>query len=152
MICQACGTEAPTKEVTFYQNIGLLIMRLSKTAEGAFCKRCIHKSFWEMTLITLVAGWWGMISFLVTPFFLLNNIGRYVMCLGMPPAPRNAVPPTLTLEAAERIGPHAQALFQRLGAGQDVQAILREYAGICGVTPAQVLLFIRAAAAQSRAQ
>ncbi|WP_410971682.1 hypothetical protein, partial [Salmonella sp. SAL4437] len=33
-------------------------------------------------------GWWGFISFFVTPLVLLNNIGRYLLCLGMAPPAR----------------------------------------------------------------
>jgi hypothetical protein len=82
--CQACGANAPTRYVAFYQNIGLLVLRLHKSVEGELCKACVHKYFWELTMITLVAGWWGLISFIITPFFLLNNIIRYIGCLGMP--------------------------------------------------------------------
>jgi hypothetical protein len=82
--CQSCGRHAPTRHVAFYQNIGLLIMRRSKSIEGDLCKACISKYFWEFTLITFLAGWWGVISFIVTPFFLINNLIRYLGCIGMP--------------------------------------------------------------------
>ena len=26
MFCQSCGIEAPTQQITFYQNIGILVM------------------------------------------------------------------------------------------------------------------------------
>jgi hypothetical protein len=73
--------------VTFHQNIGLLVMRFSKTLEGHFCKSCIHKSFWEFTVINLSLGWWGLISLFVTPYFILGNIVEYISVLGMPPVP-----------------------------------------------------------------
>jgi len=82
--CQCCGHVAPTRYVVFYQNIGLLIMRQGKKIEGHLCKACINKHFWEFTLITFLAGWWGVISFFLTPFFLINNVGRYLGCIGMP--------------------------------------------------------------------
>jgi hypothetical protein len=82
--CQNCGQRAPTRYVVFYQNIGLLILRLGKVMQGRLCKACIHKTFWEYTLITFFAGWWGLISFFLTPFFLINNVVRYLGCLGMP--------------------------------------------------------------------
>src|SRR5262249_52307306 len=106
MICQACGVEAPTKYVAFYQNIGALILRFSKSAQGELCKSCIQKYFWQFTLTNLVLGWWGVISFFVTPFFLLNNIVRYLLCLGMEPVPEGATPPRLTEEAGGQIKPH----------------------------------------------
>src|SRR5262245_38885810 len=107
MICQDCGIEAATKHVTFHQNIGALVVRFPKSIEGNLCKSCIHRHFWSMTGTTMFLGWWGTISFLVTPFFLLNNIGRYLFCLGMPAVEEGAKQPRLTDEAIERIQRHA---------------------------------------------
>jgi hypothetical protein len=84
MYCEACGRKAPTKYVAFYQNIGALILRFHKSMEGELCKPCINKYFWEFTLVNLTLGWWGIISFIITPFFIINNVVRYLGCLGMP--------------------------------------------------------------------
>ena len=84
-VCQSCGVEAPTKYVEFYQNIGALFMRFSKSIKGNLCKDCINQYFWSFTGITLVLGWWGMISFFVTPFILLNNIVEYLGTLRLAP-------------------------------------------------------------------
>jgi hypothetical protein len=87
-ICHACGVEAATKEVTFYRHIGLVIVGLTKYISRPLCKQCIHKYFWEYTLVTGVFGWWGIISVFVTPFVLLNNSLVYLSCLSMePPLP-----------------------------------------------------------------
>lgn len=75
----------PTKYVEFYQNIGILVMRFWRSIAGNLCKECIHKHFWSMTGVTLLFGWWGVISFIITPFILLNNIVRYTGALGLPP-------------------------------------------------------------------
>ena len=87
MICQHCGVEAPTKYVEFYQNIGALVLRFHKSISGELCKSCIHRTFWSYTGVNMFLGWWGTISFLVTPFFLLNNTFRYLTCLTLPPVP-----------------------------------------------------------------
>ena len=144
MICQACGVEAPTKYVSFHQNIGALVVRFSKSVEGRLCKRCIHQHFWSLTGTTFFLGWWGMISFLVTPFFLLNNVIRYTTCLGLPPAPEGAAPPVLTDEAVERIRPHAGRLFDGLNDGRKLEDVVNEIAELSGASPAQVVLFVRA--------
>jgi hypothetical protein len=81
--CQACGVEAETRHVAFYQNIGALVVRFSKTVEGDLCKSCIHGCFWSMTTVNLLLGWWGVISFILNPFLILNNVIRYLGCLGM---------------------------------------------------------------------
>jgi hypothetical protein len=88
MNCQACGINAETKYVELYQNVGVLVMRFGKSIKGELCRDCISKHFWEMTLITFFAGWWGMISFVLTPIFLINNIYRFIASrsLGSPTA------------------------------------------------------------------
>ena len=83
MYCEACGVEAETRYVAFYQNIGALVIRFSSTAAGHFCKPCIHRYFWSMTTVSSLLGWWGVISFILNPFLILNNVIRYVGCLAM---------------------------------------------------------------------
>jgi hypothetical protein len=144
MICQACGVEAPTKYVSFHQNIGALVVRFSKSVEGRLCKRCVHKYFWSLTGTTFFLGWWGTISFLVTPFFLLNNVARYATCLTMSAVPEGAEPPVLTDEAVERIRPHAQRLFDGLNDGRKLEDVANEIAELSGTSPAQVVLFVQA--------
>ena len=86
--CQDCGAKAPTKRVEFYRLIGAVVVFHFKAVGGHFCKSCVHRYFWDYTLVTLCLGWWGCLSFLMTPFILLHNIVRYAFCLGMPPVPR----------------------------------------------------------------
>lgn len=83
MDCQACGVGAETREVTFHQNVGVLIVRFTNTVSGHLCKSCIHRYFWSMTTVSLFFGWWGVISLLINPFILLLNVIRYLGCLGM---------------------------------------------------------------------
>jgi hypothetical protein len=144
MICQDCGVEATTKYVEFYQNIGLLVVRFPSSIRGSICKSCIHKHFWKMTVTTLFLGWWGMISLIFTPFYLLNNVGRYLFCLGMKPVPADAGPPILSDEAIERLTPFMDELFKRLNDGEELQAVTDSIAEEARVTPGQVVLFLRA--------
>ena len=150
MICQACGVEAPTKHVAFYQNIGALIMRFSKHFEGDLCKSCIHKYFWRFTLTNAFLGWWGMISFIVTPFFILNNVGRYVFCLGVRPVPPGATPPELTDEAIGKLQPLTGDIAERLNAGEDLNRVAEDIGARAGVTPGQVVHYIQALIEASR--
>src|SRR5687767_13497327 len=105
MICQSCGIEAPTKYSAYYRNIGALVMRFSNSVEGNLCKSCQHKFFWQYTLVNLTVGWWGVISLVVTPFFVLNNVYRYLTALGMEPVPPGAAAPQLTDDVIERLQP-----------------------------------------------
>jgi hypothetical protein len=82
-ICESCGMPIETKYIEIYQNIGLLIMRRFASVKGRFCKSCIEYYFWTMTGKTMLFGWWGVISFVLTPFLLLNNFLRYLSSLSM---------------------------------------------------------------------
>ncbi len=81
MTCQCCGVEAPTKYVEFYQSIGALFAFYPKQVQGNLCKSCIEKYFWRYTLISLTLGWWSVISFFVTPVFILCNLIHYLKTL-----------------------------------------------------------------------
>lgn len=84
MQCQACGARAPTKNVSFSQNIGVVLMRFHKSISGNLCRACIDSNFWSMTLTTLFLGWWGVISFFFTLFILPMNIITYLGALSLP--------------------------------------------------------------------
>jgi len=107
--CDECGAYATTKWVAFGQVIGMVIVFRIQTVRGNLCKSCIHEHFWEYTLVTLVFGWWGVMSFLMTPFVLLNNVIRYVLCLRMPPVPREQ---PASLAAAAKPSPATPAADQ----------------------------------------
>jgi hypothetical protein len=90
--CQTCGAAGPTARVEYHQNIGALVMRFHRSLKAEVCPKCASKHFWEMTLITLFAGWWGVISFFMTPFILLMNVIQYLgyrpqAALGVAPPP-----------------------------------------------------------------
>lgn len=151
MICQDCGVEAATKHVSFHQNIGAFIVHFPSSIKGRLCKSCIHKHFWKMTGTTFFLGWWGTISFCITPFFLLNNIGRYLFCVGMPPVLPDATAPRLTDDAVDRISPHTSELFSRINGGEEFETVVKLIAEKAEVTPGQIVLYIQAVIqAQSR--
>jgi hypothetical protein len=89
--CDSCGTLGPVGRVEFHQNIGALIVRFHKSVKGNVCPECAKKHFQELTLTTLVGGWWGIISFFMTPFILVNNVLQY---LSYKPAAPIGVPAT----------------------------------------------------------
>ena len=76
--CESCGKYGATKFVTLRQQIGALIVRFEKKVEGRLCKDCIAQYFWQFTPITALLGWWGVISFFVTPIYVITNIGTYI--------------------------------------------------------------------------
>ena len=152
MICQACGVEAPTRYSAYYQNIGALVMRFSQSMQGELCKSCQHKFFWRYTLVNLTVGWWGMISLIVTPFFVLNNVYRYLAALGMDPVPLGATVPELTEEAVQRMEPWTQSLVDRLNAGEPFENIAADIALRARVSPGQVARYVQALIAAQQSQ
>ena len=127
---------AVTKNVALYQNIGLLILRLAKTVEGSLCRRCIRTVFWEFTLITCFAGWWGLISFFYTPFILINNVVRFIGSRGLPePDPR--APNVFVVQR------FAEEIAVRLDRGEAVQDVAAVVAPRAGVRAQDVAAFIR---------
>jgi hypothetical protein len=78
MPCQSCGLESPTKDITLHQNIGMLMLRRSQTIKGSLCKPCIDSYFWRFTLVNATLGWWGLISLIMTPIFLVNNLFQFI--------------------------------------------------------------------------
>src|SRR3954452_1786392 len=96
MYCEKCGVEAPTRKVELHRNIGLLVMRMHQATKGDLCKPCIQKTFWNYTLVNATIGWWGIISFIVTPIFVVNNLVYNFLSLGIEPPAPGATPPELT--------------------------------------------------------
>jgi curved DNA-binding protein CbpA len=81
--CQVCGLVLPLKKVKLFQNIGMIFTRQSKFVDANLCKDCIDRYFARFTFVTLVLGWWGMISFFVTIGYLLNNSFVFIKTLSM---------------------------------------------------------------------
>ena len=156
MECQSCGERRPTRHVVFYQNIGMVIMRSSKTVDGELCKDCIHQVFWKFTLVTLVFGWWGMISLIVTPLFLINNIARFVGTIGMKPheiAPRAPDPSAeLTPHSRARLTSFVAEIQARIAAGESKEEVCGSVARRAGVSALQAELMADELAAGGRDQ
>ena len=75
--CQLCGNMRQTTLVKFQRNIGMVILRQTRTIQGYMCKSCVGKKFWEFTGLNHLLGPWGMISIIVTPIYLIMNIAAY---------------------------------------------------------------------------
>ncbi len=84
--CASCQRVAPTKHVTFMQNIGCIVIRFPKRVSGQLCKRCIDSYFWRMTTITFFFGWWGIISFFYSLVSIPQNIAQWLGSRSLPDA------------------------------------------------------------------
>jgi hypothetical protein len=56
----------------------LVVTRLSKSISGNLCMNCVRRYFWDFTLTTLFAGWWGVISFFRTLYLLPANVIEFL--------------------------------------------------------------------------
>jgi hypothetical protein len=148
IICQGCGIEAPTKKVCFYQNIGMLVMRTHRKIDGMLCKNCVNKHFWKMTGTTLFLGPWGMISLVVAPIFVINNVVRYLGALGMPAVPADAKVPVLTEQAVAQLQPYMQQIVDRLNKTEPLAAVAMDVGPRAQVTPGQVVKYVVALSKQ----
>jgi hypothetical protein len=151
MICQSCGIEAPTRKVFFVQHIGAIVMFFHKRIGGLFCRNCVNKYFSEYFFITLLAGWWGVISVFATPIVLLIDIVNYFRAWTLAPVPAGAAAPVLTDDAIHRINPLSGDLIRRLNANEKLEVVATDIAARARVTPGQVVRYVQALIAQQKA-
>jgi len=94
--CRFCGSY-PAKKATFRGHRGIIVVMQFLTQKGPFCRDCGISTFRDMTSKTLVQGWWGYASFIITPFILFLNLFQRSKFKDMPaphPAPDgNSVAP-----------------------------------------------------------
>jgi hypothetical protein len=55
----------------------MLIMRQMYQTEGRLCQDCLGRAYRKHQLCNLFLGWWGMISFVLTFVFLIENTRQY---------------------------------------------------------------------------
>ncbi len=151
MMCQSCGVEAPTRKVFFVQHIGAIVMYFHKRIGGLFCRNCVRKYFSEYTLKTLFLGWWGVISVFATPIVLLINICNWFRAYSLAPVPAGAVAPQLTDDVITRLQPLHGDLIDQLNEGKPLPDVAAQIGGRAGVSPGQVVRYVQALAARSKA-
>jgi hypothetical protein len=130
--CQQCGKHGPVLEVHYHQNTGMLVMRRSRHVHALLCRSCSTTVFGKMTLHNLVAGWWGTISAIVTPFFILNNIGYVLLSSTLPSAGAS------TSAALEVQRQYALNLL----ATKDVETVVGVLVQLTGASEADVRAFV----------
>jgi hypothetical protein len=81
--CEACHRVGPLRHATFMQNIGAIVLRFPRTVSGQLCKFCIDKYFFRFTAVTMMLGWWGVISFFYSLFAVPSNLVNWFGSFGM---------------------------------------------------------------------
>ena len=87
--CRFCGC-VPAAEAKFRGHQGMIVIMRFLSLDGPFCRDCGLATFRRMTSRTLVQGWWGYASFIITPFTVLINLIRRGKVANLPapqPAP-----------------------------------------------------------------
>ncbi|MFC7274962.1 hypothetical protein ACFQS1_13280 [Paractinoplanes rhizophilus] len=73
--CRFCGS-VPAVETTFRGHRGMLVLMQFLSTEGPFCRDCGLGVFRQMTSRTLVQGWYGYASMIITPVTVVINLVR----------------------------------------------------------------------------
>ena len=81
MRCEECNQTGTTTSVRFYSVIGMLIVSRTFAVSKQMCKGCAAEKFTEYTLTSLLLGWWGVLSFIATPFVVVHNLAAYAVSL-----------------------------------------------------------------------
>ena len=80
--CELCGCRPSyTGIVHFHGNVGMLVQRRRYEMKAEMCGPCLHQQFLKFTAMNIFLGWWGTISLLVTPYYLLRNFDEYGQAL-----------------------------------------------------------------------
>jgi len=90
--CRLCGS-VPAVDTTFRGHQGMLVLMRFLSTKGPFCRDCGLGVYRHMTSRTLLQGWYGYASFVITPFTVLTNlIRRSKVARLAPPQPHPYAP------------------------------------------------------------
>ncbi|WP_455355658.1 LppU/SCO3897 family protein [Streptomyces sp. SYSU K217416] len=91
-VCRICGA-LPVSAASVRGHQGFLVIMRFLKAEGPFCRTCGIATYRRMTADTLIQGWWGALSAVITPFTLLANLFARASFRKLPPPQGGWRPP-----------------------------------------------------------
>jgi hypothetical protein len=101
--CRLCGS-VPAAATTFRGHQGMLVLMRFLSTEGPFCRDCGLGVFRHMTARTLVQGWYGYASLIITPItVVLNVIRRGKVARLTPPQPNPFGPSRRPMDPGPRL-------------------------------------------------
>ena len=74
--CDVC-LRKPAEAVLYKGVTGMIVMRQHWAFGGHLCKVCGRGAFRASQSRLLLTGWWGFVSFIMTPFIAMANIARF---------------------------------------------------------------------------
>jgi hypothetical protein len=147
MSCRNCHGSGPTAYVELHHNVGMLLMRQEYATIGELCRSCLHGAFARHMLGNLVLGWWGMISFFMTWYFLGKNVVQYTRALRELSPAGSAAAPTMPAEisgaaAEELLTPFRHNVRLRLQSGERAGDVAQNLADLHNVRLADARRFV----------
>lgn len=130
--CEICSVYGPVMHASYHQNTGMLVMRRHRQAHGSFCRNCHRRLYARLTGHTALLGWWGMISLVLTPLFILNNTGYFLVSQTLPEGA------TVAMDLLEQKRDYALNLLATKDLVTVVEVLVRD----TGATQQQVLDFV----------
>jgi hypothetical protein len=101
--CRLCGS-VPAAAVKFRGHQGFIIVMRFLSLDGPFCRDCGLATFRRMTSRTLVQGWYGYASLIITPITVLINVVRRGKVAALPaPHPNPYAPSRPPMDAGPRL-------------------------------------------------
>jgi hypothetical protein len=101
--CRLCGS-VPAAPAKFRGHQGFIVMMRFLSLDGPFCRDCGLATFRTMTSRTLVQGWYGYASFIITPITVLMNLVRRGKVASLPaPQPNPYGPSRPPMEPGPRL-------------------------------------------------
>jgi hypothetical protein len=103
LACRMCGS-VPAAAVKFRGHQGFVIVMRFLSLDGPFCRDCGLATFRSMTSRTLVQGWYGYASLIITPITVLINLVRRDTVASLPaPRPNQYAPSRPPMDAGKHL-------------------------------------------------
>ncbi len=154
-MCDQCKSREPSVYVELHHNVGLLLMRKVESTEAQLCLACLQRAFNKHQLTNLVFGWWGVISFFATIYYLVDNTLVFLNARSelRSRAPRAASHPTQPQGSPrDRLAPFRHNVRLRLRAGEPPTQIAEDLARVHDVPLADAEALVAEVNAETSAQ
>ncbi|GIH21217.1 hypothetical protein [Rugosimonospora africana] len=109
--CRLCGC-VPAVDTTFREHQGMIIVMRFLHLRGPFCRDCGLATFRRMTANTLIRGWYGYASSVITPITVIINLVRRGKVAKLPaPVPPQTGPSRQPMDPGAVLLARPQALI-----------------------------------------
>jgi hypothetical protein len=97
--CRLCH-RGPTAAASLFEHHGYGLPLRHLVLRGPLCRQCGLIAWRRMTAQTLLLGWWGLASIVLTPVTLVLNAVALVKLLRTPSTPAVPIAPTAAVHAS----------------------------------------------------